>query len=82
MKITNFLVLDTNGSEIPGDPHGNNLAFCCWVCGHPVLAVALDNQRGSDEEHPASCRSCSTQYFLDVRPQAEKLYIHAAGAGA
>ena len=82
MKISNFLVLDTNGSEISADPHGNNLAFCCWACGHPVLAIAFKNQRGSDEEHPAACKGCNVQYFLDIRPQSEKLYIHAVAAGA
>lgn len=76
MKITDFLVLDTDGSETPADPHGTNIAFCCMTCGHPVLAVALENQRGSDEEHPAICRGCNAQYFLDVRPQSGKLYIH------
>jgi hypothetical protein len=55
MKITDFLVVDENGEEISADPHGNNLAFCCMKCGHPILAVALGNQRGSDEHtpHPA-----------------------------
>jgi DNA-directed RNA polymerase subunit RPC12/RpoP len=76
MKITDYLVMDTNGREIPADAHGNNVAFCCMSCGHPVLAMALENQRGSDEEHPASCKGCALRYFLDVRPQAEKLYIH------
>ena len=82
MKISDFLALDTNGSEIAADPHGNNLAFCCMTCGHPVLVVALDNQRGSDESHPATCRGCNAQYFLDVRMQSKKLYIHTTKAGA
>ena len=78
MKITDFLVMDTNGDEIDADPHGNNLAFSCPLCEYPVLAVALDNQRGNDEHHPAQCRGCGTGYFLDVRPQTEKLYVHFA----
>lgn len=82
MKITDFWVMDTNGVEIAADPHGSNLAFCCMACGHPIVAAALDNQRGSDEEHPASCRGCNAKYFLDIRPRTEKLYIHLAGAGA
>ena len=82
MRITGFLVLDANGSRIAADPYGNNLAFCCIACGHPVLAVALENQRGSDEQHPAICSGCKAGYFMDVRPQAEKLYIHLAGHGA
>ena len=76
MKITDFLVLDSDGAEIRADPHGNNVAFCCAKCGFPVLAVALDNQRGSDGDHPVVCRGCQAQYFLDVREQSAKLYIH------
>ena len=81
MKITDFLVMDTNGLEVPADPHGNSLAFCCMVCGHPVLAVVHDHQRGSDEENPAICKGCNTQYFVDVRIKSEKLYIHVVGSG-
>ena len=79
MKITDFLVMDTNGTEIAADPFGNHLAFCCWACGYPVLAITLENQRGSDEAHPAICKGCGEQYFLDVRPRSEKLYIHTVG---
>ena len=79
MKITDFLVMDTHGNEVRADPFGNNLAFSCPECGHPVVAIALENQRGSDESHPASCRGCGVNFFLDVRRQAEKLYIHVVG---
>ena len=82
MKITNFLVMDTDGDEIPADAHGNNVAFDCMACGHPILAISLANQRGSDEKHPASCQGCNARYFLDIRPIAEKLYIHPVSAGA
>lgn len=76
MKITGFLIMDGDGNEIPADAHGNNVAFSCSGCGHPVLATALDNQRGSDEDHPTECKGCGRRYFLDVRPHMEKLYIH------
>lgn len=82
MKITDFLVMDADGMEVAADPHGNSLAFCCMSCAHPILAVALDDQRGSDESHPATCRGCGARYFLDIRPQAEKLYIHPVEAGS
>ncbi|MHC6217164.1 hypothetical protein ACVQEN_08040 [Stenotrophomonas acidaminiphila] len=78
MKITAFLVMDSKGNEIPADPHGNNLAFCCPTCGHPVLAVALANQRGSDEVHPSTCRGCAAQYFLDIKVNTQELYIQVA----
>ncbi|KGM50719.1 hypothetical protein N800_14605 [Lysobacter daejeonensis GH1-9] len=82
MKITDFLVMDSDGNTIPADPFGNNLAFCCPSCGYPVLAITLANQRGSDEMHPAICRGCYAAYFLDIRPSAEKLYVQAAGSAA
>ncbi|AEQ94585.1 hypothetical protein XOC_0348 [Xanthomonas oryzae pv. oryzicola BLS256] len=53
--------MDTHGDRIAADAHGNNLAFCCFACGHRVVAVALENQRGSDEEHPAVCKGCSAR---------------------
>lgn len=81
MKITDFLVMDADGNEISADPHGNNLAFSCPACRGPVLAVVLQNQRGWDEDHPAVCRSCKCAYFLDIREQAKKLYIHPVLGG-
>jgi DNA-directed RNA polymerase subunit RPC12/RpoP len=82
MKITDFLTMDTDGMEIPADAHGNNVAFCCVECGHPVLAISPENQRGSDEGHPARCKGCGMRYYLDVRPQVAKLYIHAVDDGS
>jgi hypothetical protein len=80
MTITNFLILRSDGTcELPADALGSNLAFCCSACGHPVLASALPDQSGSDEEHPAECKGCGERYFLDVRVHAEKLYIHDLG---
>lgn len=76
MTITDFLIMNGIGVEIEADPFGNNVAFRCDSCGHLVLATALENQRGSDPEHPSICRGCGQRYFLDVRVQAEKIYIH------
>ncbi len=76
MKISDFLIFDGDGSRTAGDPRGNNLAFICFECSFPVLASTLENQPGSDEEHPATCRCCNRKYFLDVREHARKLYIH------
>ena len=77
MKITNFYVMDgRNGQEILADPRGNNIAILCMSCGAPILLTALSNQYGSDEDHPAECRSCGSLYFLDIRAHKEMLYIH------
>lgn len=75
MKITNFLILNSHGDEVSGDAHGNNLAFICEECGHPVLVTALKNQRGNDVDHPAKCKGCGEEYFIDPRKRSEKLYI-------
>lgn len=79
MKITGFLVIDGDGMEMRADAYGNNVAFSCRACLHPVLATVLDNQRGSDEEHPSACKGCGRLYFLDLRPQSQKLYVHEIG---
>ncbi|BFM09981.1 hypothetical protein R50072_01340 [Simiduia litorea] len=76
MKITDFLVMDSNGNNVQADAHGNIIAFACCTCSHPVLAIAQVNQRGSDEAHPSACKGCGQNHFLDVRNHASKLYIH------
>ncbi|MFS1982980.1 hypothetical protein BCU00_003580 [Vibrio breoganii] len=77
MKITDFDVFDENGETLEADAHGNSIAFNCFECGHPVLATCLNNQRGSDDEHPANCKGkyCDASYVLDVRERMEKLYV-------
>ena len=80
MKITDFLVMDGDGIEIEADPFGNNLAFKCMDCGYPILAIALENQRGSSENSPVNCRGCGTSYFLDVRSHMKKIYVHTTDA--
>lgn len=82
MKITDFLVMNSHGDDIAGDPYGNNVAFSCHRCGHPVLAIALANRRGSDERHPAKCRGCGLAFFLDVRERAKQLYIFTVSTDA
>ncbi|MDO6709035.1 hypothetical protein [Photobacterium sp. 1_MG-2023] len=84
MKITGFDVFGEDGEILNADSHGNNVAFNCFVCGHPVLAVCLVNQRGSDDEHPAHCKGaqCNAAYVLDVRERMKKLYIFKINSGA
>ena len=77
MKITDFLIMDSNGDRIDADPFGNNLAFLCQACSHPILAIALINQRGSSEKSPVLCRGCGKAHFLDVRSHMEKIYVHS-----
>lgn len=76
MKIAGYLVLNEQGVEIKADAFGCNVAFSCYECGHPILATALEDQRGSDERHPSACKGCGKSYFLDVRENTQKLYVH------
>ncbi|CRX66838.1 hypothetical protein D7U91_07850 [Stenotrophomonas maltophilia] len=76
MRITDFLVMDGEGDQIPADPHGNHVAFNCFECGYPVVAGSLENERGSDEDCPAACRGCGAEYFVDLRLGSKKMYIH------
>ncbi|MDN3638621.1 hypothetical protein QWY82_07370 [Simiduia curdlanivorans] len=58
LEMSDFLILYKNGDGILADALGSNIAFSCWSCGHPVLAIARPNQPGSDENHPARCKGC------------------------
>lgn len=73
--INNFLIMDGNGIEIDFDASEDAVAFCCEICGHPLLASMRDGKPGSAFEIPAECKDCSENYFLDVPVHAEKIYI-------
>ena len=76
MKITDFSVKGSDGRRIPADAHGNNLAFHCEGCGHPILAIARENQRGFDQDHPATCKKCGIKYFLKLSEKSNELSIN------
>jgi len=78
MKITDFYAMDDVGNEISADPHCNNIAISSDLCRHPILLIALENQRGSDEQHPAKCKGYEQLHFLDVRSHKEMLYVQLA----
>lgn len=61
-KITNFDCI-FDGKKLPTDAFGNNAAFACPSCGHPVLMLTHDeNQRGMSKDNPAECRNCGRKY--------------------
>jgi len=65
MRVTDFNVVDSRGKKIDADPFGNNIAFACFSCKHPVLAIARKYQRGNSEKNPAACRVCGKKYFIE-----------------
>jgi len=65
MCVTGFNVENSRGYKIDADPFGNNIAFACFSCKHPVLAIAREHQRGYSKENPAVCKGCGKEYFIE-----------------
>ena len=76
MTITGFVGVYSDGTEAKIDAQGNNVAFSCNKCGHPVLAIAREHQRGYSSNNPAICQGCNEQYFIEVREKTEKIIIN------
>ena len=54
-----------NGRKLPTDAFGNNAAFDCPNCGHPVIMLTHDDkQRGMSEQNPSQCKKCVGKYWL------------------
>jgi len=65
MRVTDFGVVDSRGKKVDADPFGNNIAFACFCCKHPVLAIAREHHRGNSKENPAVCKGCGKKYFME-----------------
>jgi hypothetical protein len=75
--ITKFRCTDEKGQQILCDAFGNNVAFNCSNCNHPMLAIIRENQRGSDANHPAECPNCRFSCWLEDDQVARILRLHA-----
>lgn len=73
-RVTDFHLVDEAGERSLCDAFGNNVAFDCPKCGHPMLAIVLpkQNRRGSTPENPAICRHCGFRAWVVAEP-AKKL---------
>lgn len=76
MKITGFDCLKNSGGSLPSDAFGNNLAASCPVCGHPVLFVALANQKGSASSHATVCKGCGRNYYISINETNSSITVH------
>ena len=76
MKITGFRCVSTKGKDIPCDAFGNNAAFACGNCSHPVLGIIRENQRGSDSSHLAECPKCHYKYWLAVNGNQRTISLY------
>jgi len=54
------------GNQVLCDAYGNNVAFKCRGCGHPMLAIIIpeQNKRGSTPDNPAKCRHCGWRCWI------------------
>lgn len=75
-SVTGFSVVVENGTPVPADPHGNNVAFGCLVCSAPVLAVIREHQRGSSPPNPSVCAACGTRFWVEYLEAEAKLVVH------
>lgn len=64
--VTDFRRVNEGGRDVPCDAFGNNVAFVCPECGHPMLAIMRDYQRGSSLNNPAVCRGCGLRAWLSA----------------
>jgi predicted RNA-binding Zn-ribbon protein involved in translation (DUF1610 family) len=73
-RVTDFRCVNENGDDVTCDAYGNNVAFKCRNCGHPMLAIVLpkQNRRGSNPDNPAVCRHCGFRVWV-VAETAKKL---------
>ena len=54
-----YTVKNSHGEAIAADQDGNNVAFICQNCGHPVLMSQYMHEEG--EIH---CRDCEHEYYV------------------
>ena len=79
-RVTDFgCIHESSGRQVLCDAYGNNVAFKCIDCGHPMLAIILpkQNRRGSTPEHPAVCRHCGHRFWVSAETANSLLRIHA-----
>lgn len=70
--------MEMDGKKIDSHPSGNNVAFVCLKCSHPVLAVLGPiGSMGISEDKPTTCKGCGSNYVLepDNKDDATKLFL-------
>jgi len=80
-KVTDFRYIKYEQMTVRCDAFGNNVAFVCPKCGHPMLAIIREDQRGSDANNPAICRSCDFRCWLEANDVEKALKLHSVRDG-
>jgi hypothetical protein len=65
-RVSHLSCVDERDRPVPCDTFGNNVAFACPRCGHPMLAIAREHQRGSSPDNPARCRKCKYECWVEA----------------
>ncbi len=76
--VTDFRCVDENGQDVPCDAFGNNVALSCPKCGHPVLAIMREHQRGSAPSNLAACRKKDWKGWLIVDSEKGLLRLQSS----
>jgi len=80
-RVTDFHCVNEQEEQVPCDAYGNNAAFKCPKCGHPMLAIVLpeQNRRGSTPDNPAICRQCGFRAWVVAEPAKQLLRLQSSG---
>lgn len=60
--------------------HGNNVAWTCAKCAHPILFVYRQGGYGSIPTNPVQCPECNMRYYLEpgwVKPDFRESRLRA-----
>ena len=78
-RVTDFRCVDETGDRVLCDAYGNNVAFRCPKCGHPMLAIILpkQNRRGSTPKNPTICRHCGFRAWVVAEPAKQLLRLQS-----
>ena len=70
-KKLKYATKNSYGEPIAADFYGNNLAFICQNCGHPILAAA-DPSRKYKKSDGTYCINCEHSYSLKWKEDEPK----------
>ena len=68
MKMTRFE--NSHGETIAADQKGNNVAFICQACDHPILMSQFPRNSGN-----VKCKGCNHDYLVDWSLETETIVI-------
>jgi hypothetical protein len=76
-RVADFQFVNERGDRLLCDAFGNNIAFDCTSCGHPILGKIQrkPRRRGLTVENPAICRHCGFRGWVTAEPEKQLLRL-------